>query len=168
MTAAEASVSSEERHRSGNLRGSAAGLLLVFASLSYLFARAQLLFLGSSRKMAVTAVAIALGLAPLPLIAAHHPSAGVTAESVMHAALLERDVAEHGHGHDHGEAHEPAGGHIHGHDPADHSHQFAFFSGSTSHRGLPPPRGWPSLMSVMPDPATGLGIDRPPKLTLPA
>jgi hypothetical protein len=116
--------------------------------------------------LAAMASAAALAVAPLPLASAHNPLALAAADSERHADLMAQEIAEHGHSHDDGEAHEQSGGHMHGHDPADHSHQFAFFAGSASHWGLPAPQRWPSSRSGQPDPAAGSGIDRPPKQTM--
>jgi hypothetical protein len=87
-------------------------------------------------------------------------SAHAGAWQVSEAAL---EIVEHGHSHDDGETHDQTSGHMHGHDPADHSHQFAFLSGSSGHWSLPSPEGWPQAWNGAPDPATGSGIDRPPK-----
>jgi hypothetical protein len=137
-------------------------LLALLPVLASLLLRSRAMF----RKLSIVTTAAALALAPLPLASAHAPLALAAAEDARHAALIAQEIAEHGHSHDDGEAHEQSGGHMHGHDPADHSHQFAFFAGSASHWGLPAPQRWPSSRSGQPDPAAGSGIDRPPKQTL--
>jgi hypothetical protein len=77
--------------------------------------------------------------------------------------LVAQETAEHGHSHEDGDDHEQSPGHTHGHDPADHSHQFAFFPGNAGHWGLPAPQFWPSFLIGPLEPKTGSGIDRPPK-----
>ncbi|RST86568.1 hypothetical protein EJC49_09820 [Aquibium carbonis] len=52
----------------------------------------------------------------------HDPFALAAAEAERHAQL-EAEFAEHGHSHDDGMEHERAAGHLHGHNPADHSHE---------------------------------------------
>lgn len=110
---------------------------------------------GRWRKLVATIIAAGLVLSPIPMASAH--------EGAWHAAEAAQEIAEHGHSHDDGEAHDQTSGHMHGHDPADHSHQFAFLSGSSGRWGLPSPDGWPPAWNGAPDPATGSGIDRPPK-----
>ena len=142
-------------------------LMTMFSTLVSLLSRSWTALRTTFRNLAVRAMAASLALAPLPLASAHDPLSLAAAESARHAALVAQEIAEHGHSHDDGEAHEQSGGHMHGHDPADHSHQFAFFAGSASQWGLPAPQRWPSSRSGPPDPATGFGIDRPPKRMMP-
>jgi hypothetical protein len=80
-----------------------------------------------------------------------------------HAGLAGQHDADHGHSHDHGETTDHSASHKHGHDPADHSHQYAFLSGGGDQWGLPPAQRWPSALSGSPDAAMGVGIERPPK-----
>ena len=110
------------------------------------------------RKLTLLAVAVSLALTPLPaaLVEGGPKSAGYT-------SLAEQEAADHGHSHDSGEAVDHSAAHKHGHDPADHSHQYAFLSGGSSQWGLPPAQRWPSALSGRPDAAIGLGIERPPK-----
>ena len=110
------------------------------------------------RKLMLVAVAVSLVFAPLPAALGH-----AVPESAGHASLAAEEAAEHGHSHDDDEPHGPLTGHTHGHDPADHSHQFAFMTGGSSQWGLPPAQRWPSALSGRPDAALGLGIERPPK-----
>jgi hypothetical protein len=138
-------------------------VMTMFSTLASLLPRSRTALRTAFRKLAVTAMAAGLALAPLPLDSAHDPLSHVAAETARHAALVAQEIAEHGHSHDDGEAHEQSGGHMHGHDPADHSHQFAFFAGSASQWGLPAPQRWPASRSGPPDSAKGFGIDRPPK-----
>ena len=164
MTGAESVASGQTRHRGGREPMVARALMTMILTFASLLSRLRTTALRAAfRKLAVTTLAVGLALAPLPLAFAHNPLSGAAAESARHPALLAQEIAEHGHSHDDGEAHEQSGGHLHGHDPADHSHQFAFFAGSASQWGLPAPERWPSSRSGPPDPATGSGIDRPPK-----
>lgn len=111
------------------------------------------------RKLIVSAVAAGLLLAPLPAAFGHERLK--MAEQSDRYAL---DVSEHGHSHDEDGGDDNAVGHSHnGHDPADHSHQFAFLGVAVNHGILPFPERWPALQNGAPDQAAGLGIDRPPK-----
>jgi hypothetical protein len=113
----------------------------------------------------VVAVCIAAGLlfAPLPAAFTHGPQALSAPESHGHSVSVTHQAADHSHGQ---AGHEPAGGHIHGHDPADHSHQVAFLAGGNSKLSMPAPQRWPSSCSGTPDQAMALGIERPPKQTM--
>lgn len=111
------------------------------------------------RKLIVSALAAGLILAPLPAAFGH--------ERVEILAQTALDDAEHGHGHDDGETDHSPSGHGHGgHDPADHSHQFAFLAGAAVAAVMPMAQGWPSLAHGRPDQAAGFGIERPPKGTM--
>lgn len=115
--------------------------------------------LAAPRKLIVAAVAAGLLLAPLPAAFGHErlELAGQSGFSVL-------DAAGHGHSHDDDEASGNPAGNSHGdHDPADHSHQFAFLAVSVSHGILPLPDRWRSFRNGTPDQAAGFGIDRPPK-----
>jgi hypothetical protein len=115
----------------------------------------QILARSALRRLAVTAVAVGLVLAPLPPAFA----LGV-AEGPAHADL---EAADPGHSHDDGETHGPFNSHTHGHDPADHSHQYGFLSGEGNAWGFPPAQHWSSALSGRPDAVIDLGIERPPK-----
>ena len=117
------------------------------------------------RPIATLAIAIALIFAPLPLGPAHDPVSLAAAEMARHA-VLQAEIAEHGHAHDDGHEHEQSSGHMHGHDPADHSHQSVFVPCSASHWSLLPAQCWPLTVSEIRDPATASAIDRPPKQIL--
>lgn len=110
------------------------------------------------RKLTLLAVAVSLALAPLPAALVEGAP-----ESARYASLAEQEAADHGHSHDSGNAVDHSDAHKHGHDPADHSHQYAFLSGGSSQWGLPPPQRWPSALSARPNGAIGLGIERPPR-----
>ena len=132
--------------------------------LSFVFAiiqQFQILVRPALSKIAAVVIAAGLVFAPLPAAFAFGSHEGTT-----HAALAEQDAAERGHSHDDEEPHGPFTSHTHGHDPADHSHQYAFLSGGSGQWGLPPTLRWPSALSGRPDGALGFGIERPPKLTM--
>jgi hypothetical protein len=112
--------------------------------------------------MMAMAIMAALILAPLPIASAHDPVALAAAEMTRYAAL-QAEIAEHGHAHDDGEGQEQSSGHMHGHDPADHSHQTVYITGTASHESKLPAQDWPSSLSSVDDPGTAFGIDRPPK-----
>ena len=129
-----------------------AGLLLPLCAL-----------LGSSlRRLAIAGIAVSLALAPLPA-----PLAGGGPEHAGSASLAAQAHDGHGHSHDGGEAADHSTAHTHGHDPADHSHQYAFLSGGGSRWDLPPPQRWPEGLSEQPDAARGFVIERPPKRAQP-
>lgn len=79
-----------------------------------------------NRAVLCLVLAFAMAFGTLLPHAAHSPShdpvALAAAEAERHA-LLEAQIAEHGHSHDDGEEHEQVAGHTHGHNPADHSHE---------------------------------------------
>lgn len=52
----------------------------------------------------------------------HDPVALAAAEAERHGQF-EADIAGHGHSHDDGQEYERSTGHMHGHNPADHSHE---------------------------------------------
>lgn len=110
------------------------------------------------RRTVLGMLAAGLVLTPLPAAFGHVPELSAAEDGQVQQA-----TADHGHGHEHGEGHAPPAGHLHGHDPADHSHQFALLSAGGNQWGLPSPRRWSSSPSGMADQATGLGIERPPK-----
>lgn len=72
------------------------------------------------------ALILALGTTASSVIVnlSHNPAVLVAAESERHAEI-ERQLAEHGHSHEDGVGDESQPGHVHGHDPADHSHDTA-------------------------------------------
>lgn len=160
--AAESSASGQARCRRVGHGDPVAAVMAVLAPLMLAQSFLRIQF----RRFAVALVVICLSVAPLPLAPAHDPLTFSTAEAARHAVLVAQDIAEHGHSHDDGEAQEQFAGHLHGHDPADHSHQAAFFAGNSSDWALPSSRRWPSQMADLPDPAAGFGIERPPKRLL--
>lgn len=155
MTATASSPIGTTRHGCGAfpaaegrlLRALLFGFLLLLRSLVH------------PRKLIASALVAGLILAPIPAAFAHDQL-----EVAGHPDVAALDAAEHGHSHDDGETESNPANHAHGgHDPADHSHQFAFLSGGAGHDLLPLPQGWPSLWNGTPDQASGLGIERPPK-----
>lgn len=168
MTATESVGSVQRRRRSARRRVALTANAHIVVPVIWLLSRIRSSLHSRVRRLAVAVLSAALALAPLPLASAHDPLALSAAEAARHAALVAQDIAEHGHSHEDGDDHEQSPGHMHGHDPADHSHQFAFFPGNAGHWGLPAPQRWPSFLSGPPDPATGFGIDRPPKSMLSA
>ena len=111
------------------------------------------------RKLAVAAVAAGLLLAPLPSAFSHG-----ALDDAAYATSDNQDVADHGHSHDDDDTDYQAK--KHGHDPVDHSHQFAFLAGTAVAAVMPLPQGWTSLAHGRPDQAAGFGIERPPKGTM--
>ena len=164
MTAAVPRRHSHIRPRQGWVKSFVAGALTVLlrARLIIHFCRASL---GHSlRALIVVATVVGLTSMPLPFALTHDARALQASEDERHAALLALEAAEHGHSHDDGTADEENAGHVHGHDPADHSHQFAFVAGSSGHWGLPPPQRWSSSWFNIPLPAIADGIERPPRM----
>jgi hypothetical protein len=146
------------RGRGGN---SAFALARRFSALAGIFLSLLAAKSPACRKLTLVAVAVSLALAPLPAsVASYAP------EDAAHASLAGEEAAEHGHRHDDEDAAGHSAAHKHGHDPADHSYQYAFLTGSSSHWGLPPGQRWPSALSSRLDGAIGLRIDRPPKQSM--
>lgn len=113
------------------------------------------------RKLTLAVLAASIAFAPLPAA-----SVAGAPERALYNGVAEQTSTDHGHSHDDGEAMNHSAAHKHGHDPADHSHQYAFLSGGSSQWGLPPAQRWPSALSSRPDATIGLGIERPPKRTM--
>jgi hypothetical protein len=118
-------------------------------------------------RLALTAV-LALGLAFSPgfVQASHCPDSLAAAEVARHAALAVDELSDHGHSHEDGEANEQGPGHLHGHDPADHSHQLAFTVPDGLTTPQPVGRSWlmhsQTALRLGPD----MGFERPPKRVL--
>ena len=87
-------------------------------------------------------------------------------EVTRHASLQDVATIEEGHSHEDGEPFERASNHSHGHDPADHSHQFAFMS----HNAIKIFQKMDEVrfvhVSDLVKRKFGSGIERPPKLAL--
>jgi hypothetical protein len=159
MTAAKSGFG-RSRHRGDKRRAAMRAVIVLVSPLVWLLSQLGSAGRGLARKIAIAAVAAGLVLAPLPLASPHHALSVAAAESIA------QEPADHGHSHEDDESGEKPAGHLNGHDPADHSHQFAFFPGSGSHWGLPVAKRWPASFSGPTDPGTAFGIDRPPKLSL--
>lgn len=153
---------------SGRSRASLAdafpALMTIVAAVSRLSCSLRWALMTGLRRWIVALIAGGLAFAPLPLGSFHDALALSTAEIARHSALAMQDTAEHGHTHEEGESQEQAPGHLHGHDPVDHSHQFAFFVSGDGDWGLPAPQRWALFVGDPPDPAFAFSIDRPPKL----
>lgn len=111
------------------------------------------------------AFAMALGMVAsvVQTSVSHNPLVLLTAEAERHA-LLEQEIAAHGHSHDDGYGEERQPGHSHGHNPADHSHDIPSFLPKLA--GMTPP-GWQTWPAVYPAIAvTGqhYPFERPPRL----
>ena len=132
-------------------------LCLIFLSSLMIFARGRLK--PALRKTTLCCVAAGLVFAPLPAAFTQSPLALYAVET----GQIGQETAEHGHSHEEDGGHEHPAGHMHGHDPADHSHQFALLSGGGGQWGLPSARRLPPSPSGVADQATDLGIERPPK-----
>lgn len=101
------------------------------------------------------------------------PGFGSPDRDSMSPDAAERHVAgealassDHGHSH---EDDDPVGhpaGHLHGHDPADHSHQFGFVHQAAVEAAPSTDRKWPAQTPSRAEPALPYGIERPPKSVL--
>lgn len=126
-------------------------------------------FLNSTKQLVAITVVCALALIPLPASPLHDPLDATLAEDLRHAALDAEAIEEqHGHTHEDGTEEEQTAGHMHGHDPADHSHNFAHLSSSANHWSTDGATGWPKSLSDLVQSSTTFGIERPPKLALTA
>lgn len=111
----------------------------------------------------------ALSAVPVNMSSAHDPFSLIQAENLRHAALGAKAIEErHGHSHEYGTEEEQTAGHMHDHDPADHSHNFAHLSSSANYWSVDKAQGWPKLLSDLVQSSTTFGIERPPKLALTA
>jgi hypothetical protein len=109
--------------------------------------------------------AVMFGLIALPGIgsASHSPQTWIASETDRHAELAAIGTSEATHSHEDGEPVEQALGHLHGHDPADHSHQQAFFADDAADFVLRPVKSWHSGPLSSPKQKPVDGILRPPK-----
>jgi hypothetical protein len=110
--------------------------------------------------------ALFLGVTMLPVFVAtsSHQAEASLKEETHHGTLNAVMPQDDRHVHDDGDDYERQIGHIHGHDPADHSHQ-AVFLGSTLSQDRPKEKDKPfAAVSGVIRLKTRFGIDRPPKL----
>ena len=110
------------------------------------------------RKLTLVVVAASLAFAPIPSTFAEDG-----ASTAGYASLADPETTDHGHSHDDDGPIDHSAVHKHGHDPADHSHQFAFLTAGSNQWGMPPAECWLYTLSGSPDGALGLGIERPPR-----
>lgn len=98
-----------------------------------------------------------------PSIVLHSADGLAIAEISRHVELkpLAENVQEHGH--DDGEMHEQSFGHVHGHDPADHSHNTVYFLSSASQVHFQMTKIWHSRTVENLRGRNLSGIERPPK-----
>lgn len=120
------------------------------------------------REAAVAVMAGCLILSPMPLASHYDSPAPFAAETAWDTGHSTHDHGEHGHSHGEVDGDDRSDGHLHGHDPADHSHQVAHFSGSPGQWDWPAPQRWPRMLTGLPESVAAFGIDRPPKMALPA
>lgn len=91
----------------------------------------------------------------------HDPFAILAAEKRAHAALGTSD--DHGHVHDEGDETERESGHVHGHDPADHSHETPGMVTKLTQALAPTGRAMFVPAFHRPSPAERWRLERPPK-----
>lgn len=70
----------------------------------------------------MVSLVLSIALSSFTMTQSHLPGQQAAAEKVKHAESAMK-VHEHGHSHHDGEDHERNEGHVHGHNPADHSHE---------------------------------------------
>ncbi|PLC48099.1 hypothetical protein CR159_20155 [Pollutimonas subterranea] len=120
---------------------------------------------GRSTLRFITAIAMILSILltlPMAQSASHNPLALASAEKLRHAELSV-EISDHGHSHDFGLEEEKQAGHLHGHNPVDHSHEI---------QNLPPevavalasiPQTWDLVPSLSKLPHHSFLLERPPK-----
>lgn len=129
-------------------------------------ARLARTFAGRARLVMVGLLVFGLAFSPGVVQASHVPDRPVAGELTRHADLGAEAISSHGHSHEDGDVHERGPGHLTGHDPADHSHQFAF----TPPAGVQPHRSIGQTWVMRNQTALRLGpdsgLERPPKRVL--
>lgn len=109
--------------------------------------------------------ALFLGVTMLPIfVATSHQLAPSLTVASHHGKLDAVVTLEDGHTHDDGEEYERQTGHIHGHDPADHSHLAVFLGNAVSEYHAKDAEKPYAAVSGVINLETRFGIDRPPKL----
>lgn len=114
------------------------------------------------RRALLCLLALTLQLSAYQAIARHDPGAALTAESERHVVLNQQSLA-HGHIHDDGENDERVAGHLHGHNPADHSHDPPVSVAAIYLDPQADARGWPRRVETAMNGRSGDSIDRPPE-----
>jgi hypothetical protein len=112
------------------------------------------------------AVLLILALLIAPGLGSSILGASLQTPAVQHTAADLSGVDDHGHHHDDGKAGTDALGHLHGHDPADHSHQVGFVPQVPAQVAPSTSREWPGDTPSVVAPSTPDGIERPPKPVL--
>lgn len=113
----------------------------------------------------VVICAIFLGITMLPIfVATSHQAALSLTEATHHSQLNAVVILNDHHTHDDGEEYERQTGHIHGHDPADHSHLAVFLGNAVSEYHAKDAEKPYAAVSGVINLETRFGIDRPPKL----
>ena len=114
------------------------------------------------RRFLLGLLAFAVQLSACQAIARHAPSATLAAEAERHAELKQQSAA-HGHIHDDGDDGERVRGHVHGHNPADHSHDTPI---GVAQSGVDIPlvqQGWPPQAGPILSGRNSDPMDRPPE-----
>lgn len=107
-------------------------------------------------------LALTVQLSAYQAMVRHDPGAALTAESERHAVLNQQSLA-HGHVHDDGENDERMAGHLHGHNPGDHSHDPPVSVAALNLNLHADARGWPHRVETVMNGRIGDSIDRPPE-----
>ena len=114
-------------------------------------------------------IAIAMALSLFVVRASHslsHDSFAIlAAEKQAHAEFAD-GTSDHGHVHDEGDQKEREPGHVHGHNPADHSHETAGMVAHLTYVLAPSVRTLSIHALHQPEPAERWRLERPPKSAL--
>lgn len=135
------------------------GLLRV-AGKEERMSRQQITF--AIRVLVGIAFLIGLFVSPARYLASHDVLQMTQAEADRHAELAAQ-FDEHGHTHDDGVADEKRSGHLHGHNPADHSHETAAAPLLTTPLLVGGPKSWLAGRALALDPSYVLSFERPPR-----
>lgn len=114
------------------------------------------------RRALLCLLALTMQLSACQAMARHDPGAALTAESERHSVLNQQSLA-HSHVHDDGENGERMAGHLHGHNPADHSHDPPVSVAALIFVPHSDARGWPRRVETVMNGRSGDSIDRPPE-----
>ncbi len=120
-----------------------------------------------SRAVIALVLAIAIGSAPPLTVIAHNPNVLVAREFERHSALGGADLfdqqGDHGHSHDDARPDERRPGHLHGHDPSDHSHEFGQLVLAAPCLSIYPRAPAPPLPMTQQDDGLRTRLERPPR-----